>query len=51
MRTYNNLLVSGSLAYDRIMDFGGRFRDHILPSKLHLLNLSFQVRTFRESFG
>ena len=45
------ILVSGSLAYDRIMDFNGRFKDHILPHKIHVLNVSFHVYTFRQSFG
>ncbi|MFA6098590.1 MAG: carbohydrate kinase family protein [Patescibacteria group bacterium] len=45
------ILVSGSLAYDRIMNFNGRFKDHILPDKIHILNVSFLVDTFRQSFG
>jgi adenosine kinase len=45
------ILVSGSLAYDRIMDFDGRFKDHILPHKIHVLNVSFYVEKFRQSFG
>lgn len=45
------ILVSGSLAYDRIMNFPGRFRDHIMPDKIHLLNLSFEVETVEERFG
>ncbi len=45
------VLVSGSLAYDRIMNFDGRFQDHILPDKIHMLNISFHVRTFRQGFG
>src|SRR3989338_6317144 len=47
----NVVLVSGSLAYDRIMDFSGTFRDHIMPDKIHMLSLSFQVDTFEERFG
>ncbi len=35
------LLVSGSLAFDRIMDFRGRFADHIVPEQIHTLNVSF----------
>ena len=35
------ILVSGSLAYDRIMDFPGRFSDHIMPDKIHMINVSF----------
>jgi adenosine kinase len=46
-----NILVSGSLAYDRIMDFQGRFSDHILPAKIHVLNISFTVNSLTEKFG
>ncbi|OGY45117.1 MAG: hypothetical protein A2729_05520 [Candidatus Buchananbacteria bacterium RIFCSPHIGHO2_01_FULL_39_14] len=45
------VLVTGSLAYDRIMDFPGKFSDHILPDKIHQLNLSFLVKDLKESFG
>ena len=50
-RKTSNILVCGSLAYDRIMDFPGRFRDHILPKKIHLLNVAFTVNGLKESFG
>ena len=46
-----NILVCGSLVYDRIMDFPGRFSDHILPGKTHILNVSFALNGVRESFG
>ena len=46
-----NILVSGSLAYDRIMNFPGRFSDHILPEKIHILNVSFNVNSLVEKFG
>ncbi|MDO8578771.1 MAG: carbohydrate kinase family protein [Dehalococcoidales bacterium] len=46
-----SILVSGSLAYDRIMDFQGRFSDHILPEKIHVLNVSFTVDSLKENFG
>ena len=46
-----SILISGSMAYDRIMDFPGRFSDHILPDKIHLLNVSFTVSGFTERFG
>ena len=39
------------MAYDRIMNFPGRFRDHIVPQKIHLLNLSFAVPDLQEHFG
>jgi adenosine kinase len=45
------ILVSGSLAYDRIMDFPGRFQDHILPEKIHILNVCFMVNGLTERFG
>jgi adenosine kinase len=46
-----NIIVSGSLAYDRIMDFPGSFSDHILPEKIHVLNVCFQVNGMKEKFG
>jgi len=45
------IFVSGSIAYDRIMDFPGRFADHILPEKLHILNVCFTVNGMQEKFG
>src|SRR5512139_1493516 len=45
------ILVSGSLAYDRIMNFPGRFVDHILPEKIHILNVCFMVNGLTERFG
>jgi len=45
------IFVYGSIAYDRIMNFPGRFKDHILPEKIHQLNVSFLVQEFKESFG
>ncbi len=45
------VIVSGSLAYDRIMDFPGHFSDHILPEKIHVLNVCFQVNGLKEKFG
>lgn len=45
------ILVSGSLAYDRIMTFPGRFSDHILPDKIHILNVCFLVSGLEERFG
>ena len=46
-----HIFVSGSLAYDRIMDFPGRFQDHILPEKIHILNVCFMVNGLIERFG
>lgn len=45
------IFVSGSLAYDRIMDFPGKFADHIMPDKIHILNVCFMVNGLRERFG
>jgi len=38
-----NIFISGSMAYDRIMDFPGSFADYILPDKIHVLNVCFNV--------
>jgi adenosine kinase len=46
-----NILTSGSLAHDRILDFPGYFSDHILPDKIHVLNVSFTVKSMIEKFG
>ncbi len=46
-----NILVSGSLAYDRIMDFPGKFSDHILPEKVHILNVCFMINGLSENYG
>jgi adenosine kinase len=46
-----NIIVSGSMAYDRIMDFPGKFSDHILPDKIHVLNVCFQVNGMKEKYG
>ncbi len=45
------ILVTGSLAFDYIMDFPGKFSDHIMPDKIHALNLSFLVRTLNKQQG
>jgi adenosine kinase len=46
-----HIIISGSLAYDRIMDFSGYFHEHILPEKIHVLNVCFQVDGVKEKFG
>jgi adenosine kinase len=46
-----NIYISGSMAYDRIMDFPGRFSDYILPDKIHILNVCFNVNGMVEKFG
>lgn len=45
------VLVCGSLAYDHIMIFHDRFKNHILPDKIHILNVSFLVPDMRREFG
>jgi adenosine kinase len=44
-------LICGSLAYDTIMVFQDRFENHILPDKIHILNVSFLVPQMRREFG
>jgi len=44
-------LVCGSLAFDSIATFGGRFADQIMPNQLHVLNVSFLVPSLRREFG
>ncbi|MAF38599.1 MAG: carbohydrate kinase family protein [Chloroflexi bacterium] len=46
-----DILVSGSMAYDRIMDFEGKFSDHILPDQIDNINVSFTVNSLTENFG
>ena len=46
-----DILVTGSLAYDYIMDFPGHFKDHILPDKLHCINISFLVDKLKKQRG
>ena len=44
-------LICGSIAYDHIMVFKDRFRNHILPDKVHVLSVSFLVPEMRKEFG
>jgi len=44
-------VICGSLAFDTIMNFEGRFAQQILPDQLHILNVSFLVPTLRRDFG
>lgn len=46
-----SIYVSGSLAYDRIMTFPGSFKEHIIPEKLHIINVSFMVERMEEKRG
>ena len=44
-------VICGSLAFDTIMTFEGRFAEQILPDQLHILNVSFLVPALRRDFG
>jgi adenosine kinase len=44
-------LICGSFAYDTIMVFQDKFKNHILPDKVHMLNVSFYVPDMRREFG
>lgn len=44
-------LICGSLAFDSIMSFEGRFAEQILPEQLHILNVSFLVPALRRDYG
>lgn len=44
-------VICGSLAFDTIMSFEGRFSEQILPDQLHILNVSFLVPSLRREFG
>ena len=44
-------LICGSIAYDNIMVFHDRFKNHILPDQIHILNVAFLVPEMRREFG
>jgi len=44
-------LICGSIAYDNIMVFNGRFKEHILPDQIHILNVAFLVPQMRKEYG
>lgn len=46
-----NTLICGSIAYDTIMVFNDHFKNHILPEKIHILNVAFLVPDMRREFG
>lgn len=46
-----NIVINGSIAYDRIFSFPGNFVDHLLPEKLHQLSVSFLVNELQKGFG
>jgi adenosine kinase len=45
------VVVTGSLAYDYIMNFPGLFKDHILPDRVHMLSVSFLVDSMKRMRG
>lgn len=46
-----SIMICGSLAFDTIMVFPERFKDHILPDKTHMLNVAFLVPELHRNFG
>ena len=46
-----SVLICGSFAYDTIMVFEDRFKNHILPDQVHILNVCFVVPAMRREFG
>ena len=44
-------IICGSLAFDTIMNFEGKFSQQIMPDQLHILNVSFLVPNLRRDFG
>ena len=46
-----NTLICGSLAFDTIMVFQDKFKNHILPDKIHALSVAFYVPEMRREFG
>ncbi len=46
-----SVLICGSIAYDTIMVFQDRFKQHILPDQIHILNVSFLVPDMRREYG
>jgi adenosine kinase len=46
-----SIIVTGSVAFDYLMSFPGRFREHILPDQIHRVSLSFLVDSMRKQRG
>ncbi len=46
-----SVLICGSMAFDNIMVFEGRFKEHILPDQVHILNVAFLVPELRREYG
>ena len=51
MNKYTNVYVTGSIAYDTIMDFPGEFKNYFHPEKLHQINVSFVVKKLEKQLG
>lgn len=51
MNVYSSVLVTGTMAYDEIMDFPGKFVDYFHPERLHQINISFVVSTLEKQLG
>lgn len=51
MDNFENVFVTGSIAFDTIMDFPGQFREHFHPEKLHQINVSFAVDSLEKQLG
>src|SRR3989339_359536 len=51
MNTYKNILVTGSIAYDTIMNFPNEFQKYFHPEKLHQINVSFVVNKLEKQLG
>jgi adenosine kinase len=50
-KTYSNVIVTGSVAYDEIMDFPSEFRSYFHPERLHQINVSFVVDRLEKQLG
>lgn len=51
MNQYSQAIVTGSIAFDEIMDFPGKFMDHFHPERLHQINVSFVVNKLEKQLG
>jgi len=47
----SKVIVTGSVSFDHVMSMPGRFKDYLMPDKLHILNVSFLMDTFRRQQG
>ena len=45
------VVITGSLAFDHIMSMPGKFEEHILPDKIHILNIGFIMDRFNKEYG